>query len=132
METFLHLVDFGMVILLWLVQLVIYPSFLRVDPKQLVTWHSSYTFRVSFIIAPMLLAQFTLWILTAFQEPTAFSVFGCILVSICWILTFTVSVPLHDKISRGEGTRDTLQALVNTNWYRTLGWNALFVLGWFT
>ena len=46
------LVDFGMCVVLWLVQLVIYPSFLRVDSNDFLAWHKAYTSRVSFVILP--------------------------------------------------------------------------------
>ena len=39
-----------MVVLLWLVQLVIYPSFLECAEERLVNWHRTYVNRVAWII----------------------------------------------------------------------------------
>jgi hypothetical protein len=54
------LLDFGMVVVLWLVQLVIYPSFLTCDPARFVDWHRTYTSRVAWVIIPIMFAQLPL------------------------------------------------------------------------
>ena len=64
------LVDFGMCVVLWLVQLVIYPSFLRVEPSELITWHKAYTFRVSFVILPLMFGQLVLSILSVVGDAS--------------------------------------------------------------
>ena len=69
--TELHsLVDFGMCVVLWLVQLVIYPSFLRVKTSDLLAWHKAYTFRVSFVILPLMFGQLVLAILSVIEDPS--------------------------------------------------------------
>lgn len=131
MNLLTHLVDFGMVILLWLVQLIIYPSFQKIAADQLVAWHGVYTFRIAFVIVPMLFSQLLLWIYCVFHSRSIASIIGMILVLACWALTFFVSVKLHQKIERGEGSEQVLQALVQTNWYRTICWTAVLIIGLF-
>ena len=126
-----HLLDFGMVVLLWLVQLVIYPSFLKIRADALQDWHRTYTTRAGFIIIPMLFGQLGIWIYRCVQTPSLATGLGLALVSACWILTFFVTVPLHQKIEQGEGSEAVLQKLVHTNWPRTFCWSAVFVIGWF-
>ncbi len=128
-ELFAHRVDFGLVVLLWLVQLVIYPSFLKIQPDELVVWHRSYTFRASFIIIPLMFTQMVTWLFLVFSKTTGLELLGLGLVVTSWILTFFVSVPLHKKIERGEGSPEVLSALVTTNWYRTICWTAVFIVG---
>jgi DMSO reductase anchor subunit len=125
------LVDFGMCVVLWLVQLVIYPSFLRVEPSALVAWHKVYTFRVSFVILPLMLGQLALAILTVLDHPSILEWTAFALVIVCWILTFFVSVPLHRKIEQNDSTRETRQKLITTNWPRTILWSVIFGLGLF-
>jgi hypothetical protein len=124
------LIDFGIVVLLWLVQLVIYPGFLRVETSQLVSWHQTYTFRVSFVIMPLLLTQLALAVAAVFAGGV-FWLDGIILtlVLICWALTFFVSVPLHRKIDAGDVSAATRVALIRTNWPRTILWTLIFCLG---
>ena len=64
------LVDFGMCVVLWLVQLVIYPSFLRVKTSELPTWHKAYTFRVSLVILPLMFGQLLLAIFSIMEDPS--------------------------------------------------------------
>jgi len=126
-----HMVDFGMAVLLWLVQLVIYPSFLKIQAAQLVGWHKTYTFRVSFLIVPMMFGQMGLALYAAQENASLLNVSILLLVFICWILTFFISVPLHRKIERGEGSEAVLSRLVWTNWPRTFLWSLVFILGCF-
>ncbi|NBB79983.1 MAG: hypothetical protein GVY36_11155 [Verrucomicrobia bacterium] len=123
-------IDFGIVVLLWLVQIVIYPSFLRVEASQLAGWHQTYTFRVSFVIMPLLLTQLALAVAAVLSEATSW-LDGLVLtlVLICWGLTFFVSVPLHRRIDAGDLDPSTRQALIRTNWPRTILWTAIFCLG---
>lgn len=124
------LIDFGMLIVLWLVQLVIYPSFLRIEAGQLLSWHQTYTFRVSFVIMPLMLTQLALAAAAAFGESAGWlDGFILALVLLCWGLTFFISVPLHKKIDGGDLSEATRTALIRTNWPRTLIWSAIFCLG---
>ena len=125
------LVDFGMCVVLWLVQLVIYPSFLRVEPSELIAWHKAYTFRVSFIILPLMFGQLVFTILSVLEGPSILEWVAFAFVLVCWILTFFVSVPLHRKIEQNDTTKETRQKLIATNWPRTILWSVIFGLGLF-
>ena len=123
------LVDFGMCVVLWLVQLVIYPSFLRVKTSELLSWHKAYTFRVSFVILPLMFGQLVLAILSVMKDSSILEWLAVAFVLVCWILTFFVSVPLHRKIEQNDITKETLQRLIITNWPRTILWSLIFGLG---
>lgn len=125
------LVDFGMCVVLWLVQLVIYPSFLRLKSNELVAWHKTYTFRVSFVILPLMFGQLALSILSVVGDASILEWTAFAFVLVCWILTFFVSVPLHRKIEQNDITRETRQKLIATNWPRTILWSVIFGLGLF-
>jgi hypothetical protein len=123
------LLDFGMLVILWLVQLVIYPSFLTCDLTKLVEWHRAYTRRVAWVIIPVMLTQLPLVAWLTWQQPDAANLGALGALSVCWILTFAVSVPLHRKIDAGETSARTVGRLIRTNWPRTLLWSVVFVLG---
>ena len=125
------LFDFGICVVLWLVQLVIYPSFLRVEPSKLIAWHKAYTFRVSFVIVPLMFGQLVLAILNLWEDPSMLDWIAFAFVLVCWILTFIVSVPLHRKIEQNDITKETRQKLLTTNWPRTILWSLVFGLGLF-
>lgn len=123
------LIDFGLVVLLWLVQWIIYPSFIEIAPDRLLGWHLKYTQRMGYIVAPMMFAQLGLSGWAASQVGWGLAWLDLLLVLSCWGLTFLLSVPLHQRISAGESDRVLLQHLVRTNWPRTLIWSLIFVLG---
>ena len=125
------LVDFGMFVVLWLVQLVIYPSFLRIESSDLLAWHKAYTLRVSFVILPLMFGQLALSILSVVGDASILEWTAFVFVLVCWILTFFVSVPLHRKIEQNDITRETRQKLITTNWPRTILWSVIFGLGLF-
>lgn len=125
------LVDFGMCVVLWLVQLVIYPSFLHLKETDLVEWHQRYTLRVSFVIMPLMLAQLGLSAYAAVVHFDPLTVCVLLLVVISWLLTFFVSVPLHNKIASGVLDTAVRRKLIQTNWPRVFVWSLVFVLGLF-
>lgn len=123
------LLDFGMVVILWLVQLVIYPSFLSCDETRLVAWHRRYTSRVAWVIIPVMFTQLPVvaWLSWQYPHPANFCALLALLA--CWILTFAVSVPLHRSIDAGDTTVRTRERLILTNWPRTILWSVAFLIG---
>lgn len=121
--------DTGMLVVLWMVQLAVYPSFLRVEGSELVAWHKRYTFRVSFIIMPLMFAQLGCAAMLAVNEIRFMDWLVLALVMLSWALTFFISVPLHRKIDQGDSSQEIRQRLIATNWPRTVLWSAIFLLG---
>ena len=55
-----RLASFGLVVLIWLVQVIIYPAFAEIEPDRFAPWHAGYTRAVTWIVAPLMLAQVAL------------------------------------------------------------------------
>ena len=122
------IIDFGLVILIWLVQLVIYPSF-RYFPKDgLLIWHQQYTRKITFVVMPLMLLQVALLGLQFYQNFTPLLVLNACLVLAVWLLTFGFFVPLHTCISTGQFTTKDLYNLVVKNWWRTGLWTLVALL----
>jgi hypothetical protein len=129
MKTSLLIVDFGLVILIWMTQLIIYPSFKYYDELQLVNWHQKYTLAISFIVMPLMLMQV---VLHGYQLYTAFNwltVLAVLLIILTWLNTFAVAVPLHNQITTNTNPLTAAEKLVNINWYRTIMWSLVFLIG---
>ena len=124
-----HVVDFGLVVLIWLVQLIIYPSFRYVDRTQLELWHKRYVARITAVVGPLMIAQVLVLSLQVTLEMNWLHALSLVLVGFCWLSSFGLSIPCHRKIEHGQGTADVLECLVRTNWPRTVLWTAVFVLG---
>ena len=121
------LFDFGLVVLIWLVQLVIYPSFKYYQAEDLVKWHKHYTLRVSYVVLPLMLAQLIIVGLQLWGSFTFYTISSFIIVLMLWASTFLFFVPLHNRISKGDNDQATTLQLVKKNWLRTILWTLLFV-----
>ena len=122
------IIDFGLCILIWIVQLIIYPGFQKYGPQALQAWHSQYSRRIGIIVIPLMLVQLFLYIGYIIREPNAYSISGTFLIAIVWLITFLYFAPAHQRISSGE-TGHVVRQLTQVNWWRTIIWSLVFVLG---
>ncbi len=121
------LFDFALVVLIWLVQIIIYPGFKYYSSEDLIEWHDRYTRRITFIVIPLMLGQLVLSTLILFYQPTAYSIGTMALLFTIWLLTFLFFVPQHRDISKGRISVGKLDLLIKTNWWRTAFWTIIFV-----
>lgn len=124
------MVDFGLFILIWMVQLIVYPSFEYIQADTFRSWHKRYTFNISLLVIPLMFGQVLFIGAQVFQTPNWAVYTSVVLVLLAWISTFTQAVPLHNAISANQQQPNTLSLLVARNWVRTLLWTIVFCLGW--
>ena len=122
------LIDFGFVILIWAVQLVIYPSFTYYTSPNLYHWHRSYTKRVTIIVLPLMFSQLILGIVQLYQVQDWFSILSIVVIVSLWLQTFLVFVPLHQSIDNNTPIDNVCNKLVKYNWMRTILWTLLFII----
>ena len=122
------LFDFGLVVLIWIVQLAIYPSFSYYTREGLKQWHKKYTLQITFVVLPLKNVQLLLAIIHLAREQDWFTITSLLIIVALWLLTFGLFVPLHGKIDRDQYDARTLDQLVQKNWYRTVLWSSLVVL----
>lgn len=120
-------VDFGLVVLILLVQLIIYPSFTQMSPANLKAWHPVYTKRITFVVLPLMLSQALTVILQVLKAFTYLHLTSLLLVIALWLLTFLQAVPLHTKIDHSNDPLRAANKLVKTNRIRGFLWLILFV-----
>ena len=121
------LFDVGLLVLIWLVQLVIYPSFLFYEQDNLKRWHEKYTKNVTYVVLPLMMGQFIIAGIHLFNDFSTFTLGSILTIISLWIITFLIFIPLHNKISKNAINLFTLKKLVRLNWIRTLLWSGLFV-----
>lgn len=120
------LLDFGLVVLIWIIQLIVYPGFLHYSNENLVSWHREYTSRFGFIVMPLMLGQLGISIYQLMTLTNLYTVLSLAIILLIWILTFVIFVPIHAHISKGKASEKMLISLVNKNWIRTFLWSLLF------
>ena len=92
-------IDFGAVVLIWMVQLIIYPSFVYYADKDLLKWHIPYTQRVTFIVAPIMFSQTGIIAYQTFTEFNYLNLLSAVICGSLWLLTFFVSKQINPVIS---------------------------------
>ncbi len=113
--------------LIWFVQIVHYPLFLKVGELNFKEYEVSHQSRTSIVVAPLMLTELATGLLLVLQRPSFItiesSIAGFSLLLIIWFSTFLWQVPLHQKLSKGYDTA-LIQQLIRSNWIRTLAWTA--------
>ncbi len=122
------LIDFGFVVLIWAVQLIIYPSFRYYSTPNLVKWHQAYTKRVTVIVLPLMVGQLIMAIVQVWQFQNWYTLLSIVIIGLLWALTFLIFVPLHQSIDNNKPVENVCIKLVNKNWIRTILWTVLFLL----
>jgi DMSO reductase anchor subunit len=122
------LIDFGFVVLIWAVQLIIYPGLGYYSKENLFRWHRSYTTRVTFIVLPLMFSQLILATIQLWQVQNWFTLLSAAVIIILWLLTFLIFVPLHQSIDNDRPVENVCNKLVHKNWMRTVLWTFLFII----
>lgn len=111
--------------IIWLVQMVYYPIFQFVGDARYREFHEAHMNWIAYVVAPLMIVEAVTAALIIFYPPpnsdSRFLWLGLILVAIVWASTFFLQVPLHEKLAKGFDAQ-THQALVGTNWIRTIAW----------
>jgi DMSO reductase anchor subunit len=128
LDLFRLLLDFGLVVLIWLVQLVIYPSFKYYPVEAFREWHQQYTISVSYVVMPLMLGQMGVALFQLYTRPDFYAITTFVLITAAWILTFVYAVPLHAKLEETSTPLPLVEKLLRVNWLRTIFWSLSFIL----
>ncbi|MEM6877395.1 MAG: hypothetical protein AAF544_02465 [Bacteroidota bacterium] len=120
--------DSAALVLIWLVQLVIYPSFLYMAKQDFLDWHPVYTRKVTWVVMPIMLGQLVIYGLLLVNFPSPDLWMNTALVGLAWLITFVYAVPLHMTIEQANQPKRKAAKLVTINWYRTAIWTAIFLV----
>ncbi len=123
-------INTGLLVLIWLVQIIIYPSMHGWDKSAFMELHRSYCLRISLIVGPLMIAQAVAAIQQLIRTPDLISTGQLLLIAFVLAITALISVPLHRRLSSSGYRTRTVDRLVHTNWMRTLGWSLVSLLGW--
>lgn len=128
LETLRLLLDFGLMILIWMVQLLIYPSFAFYTKENLVKWHKKYTGRIALVVIPLMLGQLIITTYQLINYHGVYEISSMAIVLFLWCSTFLQFVPLHNSIGKAHKIRKSVEKLIRKNWTRTILWTFLFVV----
>ena len=123
-------VDFGLMVLIWMVQLLIYPGFEYLAASTFHRWHRKYARNMTFIVAPMMFIQVFLAGYFFLYQPDlqSWNIIYAILVALTWISTFLIFIPLHKKLDDEPHNVEVCRKLTKRNWLRVVLWTAIVIL----
>ena len=110
--------------LIWLIQVLAYPQFLRVGAAEFTSYHFSHCLRVGLVIVPLIgiEAISTAWLLYDGHRELPFLI-SVALIVVIWLSTAAFQAPVHLKLMKGFDA-EIIRRLILTNWLRTLAWTA--------
>ena len=120
--------DAGMLVLIWLTQLVIYPGLTHFRKEELNLWHPVYTRNMTYIVMPLMLLQLAGSVVLCWQSWTLLSIGHLSTILIAWGITFVYAVPAHQKLTASKDPVQVAHSLVKINWPRTWVWTLTFLL----
>lgn len=107
---------------IWLVQVLVYPAFLAIEPKKATEHHSLHSARISPLVAPPMILQLFASILLVIAQPIRpLYLYYCASAVLLFASTALISVPIHHQLEKKWDEALVLK-LIRTNWIRTLLW----------
>jgi hypothetical protein len=113
----------GLLVLIWLVQIIVYPGFRHIPPEGFRDYHRWYTLRIGAVVTPLMLGEAMAAAAWLWTRPQAFPAYlSAAAVVVVWGSTFGLQVPIHRRLQHGKNDA-LIQRLVATNWIRTAAWS---------
>jgi len=104
--------------IIWLVQLLIYPSFEKARSTEFQVHHVK---SIGPLVAPLMIIELMtmIYLVAIDQHIILLSAAICLLV--IWLSTFLIQVPIHNQIRKNIDIL-SIKRLILSNWIRTIFW----------
>ena len=118
-----------MVGVIWIIQLVHYPSFHFIELNQYTTFQRFHMSRISYVVIPAMLTElFTLiLIIISMDQVDPIILASALLLTVIWLMTAVFFSGVHQKLTLGYD-KAVVEKLVKLNWGRTLLWTLRLLL----
>ena len=118
-----------MVGVIWIIQLVHYPSFHFIELNKYTTFQRFHMSRISYVVIPAMLTElFTLiLIIISMDQIDTLVLASAILLIFIWLITAVFFSGVHQKLTLGYD-QTVVDKLVKLNWGRTLLWTLRLLL----
>lgn len=130
MKTLELTISFGLLILIWIIQILHYPSFHFIKTESFSEFAQFHSNRITMIVLPLMVTEIFLATFQLYKTQNLEQVTLFLLVVLVWLSTFFIQVPCHNLLAGGYN-RDVVQKLIDSNWIRTSLWSIRFIwLAW--
>jgi len=108
---------------IWLIQLVHYPSFHYIHLKKFKSFCNFHQKSITYIVFPAMLIELISSIALLLHNSSSLLLWvNLISVSATWFFTIFFSMPLHSKLLEHK-SKEVINKLIYTNWPRTITWS---------
>ena len=126
----IHLIATSVMVgVIWIIQLVHYPSFHFIELNQYTTFQRFHMSRISYVVIPAMLTElFTLiLIIISMDQVDHIILASALLLIVIWLMTAVFFSGVHQKLTLGYD-QVVVEKLVKINWGRTLLWTLRLLL----
>ena len=118
-----------MVGVIWIIQLVHYPSFHFIELNKYTTFQRFHMSRISYVVIPAMLTElFTLiLIIISMDQVDPIILASALFLIVIWLMTAVFFSGVHQKLTLGYD-QVVVEKLVKLNWGRTLLWTLRLLL----
>jgi len=116
-----------MVGVIWVIQLLHYPSFHFINEKKYIEFQHFHMQRISFIVIPVMLIELASALLLSYFFRSSLTIILLALLLGIWGITFIFFTNMHQKLTNGYD-RANVDSLVKNNWSRTALWSLRLII----
>lgn len=118
-----------MVGVIWVIQLVHYPSFHFVDNFRYSNFQSFHMRSISYVVIPLMLTEVLTLILLVYtiNRMDIALILSAIMLFAVWVITAVFFSGAHQKLTLGYD-KSVVDGLIKMNWLRTLLWTLRLIL----
>ena len=116
-----------MVGVIWVIQLLHYPSFRFINDKKYIEFQHFHMQRISFIVIPAMLIELASALLLAYFFGSGLTIILLALLLGVWAVTFIFFTNMHQKLTNGYN-QIIVDRLIQINWSRTILWSLRLII----
>jgi len=120
----IHLIATSVMVgVIWIIQLVHYPSFHFIERNQYTTFQRFHMSRISYVVIPAMVTElFTLiLIIISIDQVNPIILASALMLIVIWLMTAVFFSGVHQKLTLGYD-QTVVEKLIKLNWGRTLLW----------
>ena len=116
-----------MVGIIWVIQLLHYPTFHFIKESNYVEFQHFHMQRISFIVVPAMILELLSAFMLVYYIPSNLLIVCLIILLVIWSITFVFFTKLHQGLLGGYD-KIIVDKLVQINWSRTVLWSLRLII----
>ena len=128
----IHIISTSIMVgVIWVIQLVHYPSFKYVNESDYIIFQKYHMSNISYIVFPVMFTELiTALIILFFGEKSLFFVLSLICLFLIWVITGVLFTKYHSILKEGKDLM-IIEKMIKANWIRALLWTMRLIMIFF-